>query len=297
LRRLVLEFAHEADPATRDWIAARCTSPNSMVDRIVPQTTAADRERIAARLGVRDAWPVVSEPFFEWVVEHRFADGRPDWQAGGARFVDDAAPWERLKLRVVNGAHSSLAYLAAVAGWPTVDVAIAQPAMRVFIERLLRDEVEPTLPALPDFDRVLYRERVLRRFANAALQHSTRQIAMDGSQKLPQRLLGTVRDRLGAGESIGLLALGVAGWLHYLRGVDEAGTPYAIDDPLARQLAALRSHADTQPTAYGRARALCSLAPVFGDLAGDARLAVAVAGHLATLEARGVAAALAAAAR
>ena len=293
LHRLVLEFAREADAATHDWIATRCTFPNSMVDRIVPQTTDADRERIAARLGVRDAWPVVSEPFFEWVVEDSFADGRPDWSAGGVRFVGAAAPWEQLKLRVVNGAHSSLAYLAAMAGWPTVDVAIAQPEMRAFIERLLRDEVEPTLPALPDFDLALYRERVLRRFANAALRHRTQQIAMDGSQKLPQRLLTTVRDRLAAGESIGLLALGVAAWLHYLRGVDETGASYAIDDPLARQLAALRSSADAQPTMLGRARTLCGFAPVFGDLAGDERLAVAVSERLRTLEEHGVSAALA----
>jgi fructuronate reductase len=294
LRRLVLDFAHAADPPTGDWVAAHCTFPNSMVDRIVPQTTDADRAHIAARLGLSDAWPVVSEPYFDWVVEDRFAGGRPDWSAGGARFVSDAAPWERRKLRMVNGAHSALAYLSVDAGWSHVDVAIAQPAMRNYVDRLLREEVEPTLPPLPGIEAGGYLVRLLQRLANAALQHRTRQIAMDGSQKLPQRLLETVRERLAAGAPIRLLALGIAGWLHHLRGVDESGARFVIDDPLAPPLLALRAQAATLPTALERARALCGYAPVFGDLASHPLLVAAVAEHLETLETAGVRAALAA---
>ena len=205
LRRLTLDFARQLDPVLAQWIAAQCTFPNSMVDRIVPRTTDADRDVISAALGCHDAWPVVAERFCDWAIEDRFAAGRPNWQAHGARFVSRAAPWEQLKLRMVNGAHSTIAYLALAAGWPTVDAAMAQPDLRSTIEALLRDEIEPTLaPQLadastqgtPTFDMTHYRLQLLHRFANPALAHRCAQIAMDGSQKLPQRLMAPLRDRL-----------------------------------------------------------------------------------------------------
>ena len=279
LRERLLKHVREHDGALADWIEARCTFPCSMVDRIVPRTTDDDRERISAQLGVIDAWPVVGEPFFDWVIEDRFAADRPEWQHGGARFVADAKPFETLKLRMVNGSHSALAYLGAMAGWRTVDVAIAQPALRRYVDALLRDEVAPTLPALPGLDLDEYRMRLLQRFANPALQHKTAQIAMDGSQKLPQRLLGTVRDRLRAGLPIERLALAVAAWIHYQRGVDETGARYEIQDPLAAELA--------------RTDPLTSFTPVFGELGDDERFVCTVArwttslrecGVLATLE-------------
>jgi fructuronate reductase len=295
LRGLVLAFAEAlGEAALADWIAVHCTFPCSMVDRIVPRTTEADREAIGAALGVRDAWPVVAEPFIDWVLEDRFAAGRPAWP--GVRTVathDEVAAWERLKLRLVNGAHSALAYLGVVAGWKTVDAAIAQPALRRFIEALLREEVEPTLRGVtvpPD-----YRERLLERFANPALAHRCAQIAMDGSQKIPQRLLGTVRDRLAAGAPIDRLALALAAWLHFLSGRDEAGNGYAIDDPMAPMLQALVREADALPDPRARAECLTRCAPVFGDLAGEPRLVEALAPALNLLREHGVAAALAAA--
>jgi fructuronate reductase len=293
LHGAVLAFAREIEPALADWIDAGCSFPCSMVDRIVPRTTDADRAAVAAALGMDDAWPVLAEPFSDWAVEDRFAAGRPAWDAGGARFVDEAAPWERLKLRMVNGAHSSIAYLGAMAGWRTVDEAMAQAPLVRHIEALLRDEVEPTLGALPGFDGAAYRERLLRRFANPALAHRTQQIAMDGSQKLPQRLLGTLRDRLAAGAPIPRLALGVAAWLHYLRGTDERGERHPIDDPLAAELAALVREADAAgEDDTERARRYARFAPVFGDLAGDERLVAALAPALHGLHTRGVVATL-----
>jgi len=294
LRGRVLAHAQAlGDPALADWIATRCAFPCSMVDRIVPRTTDADREQISAALGVHDAWPVVAEPFIDWVLEDRFAAGRPEWP--GVRYVgshDDVAAWERLKLRMVNGAHSALAYLAVVAGWTTVDAAVAQPALRRFVDAMLRDEVEPTLTGVavpPD-----YRERLLQRFANPSLAHRCAQIAMDGSQKIPQRLLATVRDRLTVGAPIDHLALALAGWLHFLRGQDECGGRYAIDDPLAPALQQLLRGADAQPDMRARAEYLTRFAPVFGDLAGEPRLVDALAPALRGLSERGVAATLAA---
>ncbi|HEY6135951.1 MAG TPA: mannitol dehydrogenase family protein [Rubrivivax sp.] len=292
LRRLVLAFAERVQPALASWIATGCTFPCSMVDRIVPRTTDGDRAAVAEALGCDDAWPVLAEPFFDWAVEDHFAAGRPAWDAGGARFVTAAAPWEHLKLRMVNGTHSAIAYLGSVAGWRTVDVALAQPTLGHFVEQLMAREIEPTLPALPGLVLADYRRALLARFANPALAHRTQQIAMDGSQKLPQRLLGSVRDRLAVRQPIGHLALAVAAWLHYLRGHDEAGEPYAIDDPQAAALTALWHDAAGLPGALARAQALTRYAPVFGDLANAPALAAAVAPALESLRQHGVRATL-----
>lgn len=303
LHALVRAFARTIDGSLARWIDDTCAFPNSMVDRIVPRTTDADRARIATTLGCEDAWPVVAEPFFDWKLEDRFAAGRPAWSAPqGASmrhrpdFVADVAAWERVKLRMVNCSHSSLAYLSVVAGWPTVDRAIAQPALRGFVEALMREEIEPTLAGIDGFDAPAYRERLLRRFANPALAHRTLQIAMDGSQKLPQRLLDTVRERLAAGWPVTRLALGVAAWLHFLRGQDEAGARYSIDDPLAAELAARAADAAAvfgrDGDALGRAARLCAMPAVFGDLGRDPRWIAAVAPRLESLRVDGVVATL-----
>ena len=291
LRGLVLDFAQRCDPALAAWIDAGCSFPSSMVDRIVPRTTDADRDRIALRLGQRDAWPVVAEPYFEWALEDRFVAGRPDWQHAGVHFVEDVAPWEKLKLRMVNGAHSSLAYLGVLAGWPTVDAAMAQPGLRAHLEALLRDEIEPTLDAarsLPGLDLAAYRRGLLARFGNPALAHRTQQIAMDGSQKLPQRLLDSVRDRLAAGAPVPRLALGIAAWLHSLRGVDEQGCGFSIDDPLADALKALHGEAEALDGERARAEHFASFAPVFGDLGACEAFIDALAPALAALRRHGV---------
>jgi fructuronate reductase len=290
LRSLVVAFAMHVDPALADWIATHCTFPNSMVDRIVPRTTDADRASVSERLGLTDAWPVIGEPFLDWAVEDRFANGRPAWDRGGARFVEHAEPFEKLKLRMVNGGHSALAYLGAVAGWRTVDRAVAVPALHRYLETLMREEVAPTLPALPGLDPDDYRTRLLQRFANPALQHQTQQIAMDGSQKLPQRLLGTVRDLIAAGKSYDRLALAIAAWIHYLRGSDETGATYAIADPLAGALA--ERLAPLARSVHDGVAHFTAFEPVFGDLGRDPRFVSAVARHLVALRQRGVSATL-----
>lgn len=300
LRGLVLAFAAQVDARLAEWIGQACTFPCSMVDRIVPRTTDEDRAAVAQALGMTDAWPVQAEPFLEWVVEDRFAAGRPDWAVGGARFVDEAAPFETLKLRMVNGAHSALAYLSVMAGWGTVDQAVAQPALRRYLADLMRMEIAPTLPVLPGLDLAAYQERLLQRYANPALRHQTRQIAMDGSQKMPQRLLGTVRARLAADRPITGLALALAGWLHFLRGVDQAGRRYPIDDPLAEPLAQRLAQAeqaarDASPgpaAALAWAREMTALAAVFGNLGRDERFVREVAQAAQSLRTLGVAGAL-----
>jgi fructuronate reductase len=194
---------------------------------------------------------------------------------------------------MVNGAHSSIAYLAVAAGWATVDLAIAQPALRAHVQALMRDEIEPTLGALPGLDLPSYRAQLIERFANPALAHRTLQIAMDGSQKMPQRLLGTVRDRLAQGASIDRLAFGIAAWLTHLRGHDDAGQRVPLDDPQAAALRALHAQAMAQADARQRAAVFTAYRPVFGDLAGRQRLVDALAPALQALHEQGAERALA----
>ncbi len=252
------------------FIADEVACPATMVDRIVPATTDEDRARIAERLGFEDAWPVVSEPFSQWVIEDHFSAGRPDWATEGAEFVRDVAPFELAKLRLLNGAHSSLAYLGYLSGDETVADAMARPAMVRFVAHLMEHEVSPTLTATQGPDLASYRTALQARFANPALRHRTWQIAMDGSQKLPQRLLGTIRDRLAAQAPIPALALGVAAWMAYVTGIDQHGRAIDVRDPLRDDL---RARADAAGRDAARlAPALAAVSGIFGeDLPQDSR--------------------------
>jgi len=238
LAKVVTRFAALRDPALADYVAAHVAFPCSMVDRIVPATTEADRTFVAGMLGLNDAWPVMTEPFLQWVIEDRFPEGRPDWGAAGAIFVTDVEPFEHMKLRLLNGSHSTLAYLGYLAGHQTVADAMAAPGFSELLDQMMAQEVSPTLPPFEGFDLAAYRAALLARFRNPALHHRTWQIAMDGSQKLPQRLLGTIRDRLKAGAGFERLAVGVAAWMVYATGRDEAGASIDVRDPLACRLAA-----------------------------------------------------------
>ena len=199
-----------SEGALRDWIAEQGAFPQTMVDRIVPATDEADIDALAGRIGLVDRAMVKAEPFSQWVIEDRFAGPRPDFAAAGVRITADVAPWEEAKLRLLNGAHSAIAYLGGLAGIEFVYQFVALPAGRRFVEALW-DELAPTLSPPPELDLAAYRAALLARFSNAALGHRTRQIAMDGSQKLPQRLLAPIAERLARGEQIEALALGGRG--------------------------------------------------------------------------------------
>ena len=286
VHRVLTRMATLRDADFGKWFADCVPCPSTMVDRIVPSTTDEDRQRIAARLGCRDAWPVVTEPFSQWVVEDRFPSGRPRLEESGATMVADVAPFELAKLRLLNGSHSSLAYLGYLAGYETVSDTMANPAFAWFVRGLMDEEVTPTLAAHGVGDVTSYKEQLLERFENPALRHRTWQIAMDGSQKLPQRLLGTVRERLAAGAPFARLALGVAAWMRYVTGVDEHGHAIDVRDPLAARLKAIADAAG--PDATKLAPALISLREIFGnDLAADQRFLHAVTRALATLYAVG----------
>jgi len=288
VRGLVIAFAQARDPALARWIEDNASFPSTMVDRIVPATTDADIAENDAALGLHDAAPVMHEPFRQWAIEDDFVAGRPAWERAGAELVRDVAPFEAMKLRLLNGSHSAFAYLGFLAGHEFIYQVAAHEEFVAFMRRLMRDEVAPTLKLPPGVDVAAYEEALIARFGNPALPHRTQQIAMDGSQKLPQRLLGTVRDNLAVGRPIALLALAVAGWMRYASGRDEAGREIKVSDPLAGEFARIAAAHRGDPPAL--ARGFLSLHAIFGDdLPAEPRFAGKVASWLSALFADGAA--------
>jgi fructuronate reductase len=284
-QRIVTGFARLREQRLADFIAGEVAFPSTMVDRIVPATTEADRNLILETTGVSDSWPVMTEPFSQWVIEDRFPTGRPPLEIAGAQLVTDVRPFEVMKLRMLNGSHSTLAYLGYLAGYEHVNEAIADPAIHALVHEFMTDEVMGTLPkGLANLN--AYRDALLERFSNPALRHRTWQIAMDGSQKLPQRLLGTIRDRLAQGLPATRAALGVAAWMRYVSGVDERGNKIDVRDPLASRLQSISTSSGGSPERL--VDGLLSLAEIFGnDLPRHEEFRALLVGHLASLNQHG----------
>lgn len=232
----VLAFARELDPDLAAWIDTHVAFPCTMVDRITPATTDADRAHINDLLGLEDAWPVVTEQFVQWVIEDHFTMGRPDWTLGGAVFSDEIECWENMKLRCLNGSHSTLAYLGQLTGRETVADAMQLPLITDLLDQLWR-EIRDVLNAPKGVNPADYIDQLKQRFRNPALKHRTAQIACDGSQKLPQRLLAPLRDRLAKGLPSPAIATAIAAWMHFV--VKTAHTPDGVlNDPLATDILA-----------------------------------------------------------
>ncbi len=231
LRRLVTEMAAIRDTTLAGWIAEHGAFPSTMVDRIVPAATEETRNRAMECLGVEDRLALDTEPFLQWVIEDDFVSGRPAWEAGGALFVDSVEPYEKMKLRMLNGAHSMIAYLGQIRGLEYVRDVMAVSECRAMVERYMQAAAQ-TLDPVPGIDLDAYREQLLARFANPTIAHKTRQIAMDGSQKLPQRTFSAAVDDLATGRDGEVFAYATAAWIGYLlRAVDP-------DDPRREELKA-----------------------------------------------------------
>jgi fructuronate reductase len=286
VKRVLVRLASLMAPGLEGWVEDRVACPCTMVDRIVPATTTGDRAEVAAATGMEDAWPVMTEPFTQWVVEDHFPSGRPDLAAVGVELAGDVEPFERMKLGLLNGSHSSMAYLGSLAGYETIADTIGEPAFARFIRAMMDEEVTPTLNMPAGVDLEGYKAALVKRWANPALKHRTWQIAMDGSQKLPQRLLVPIRARLDAGAPFARMAMAIAGWMRYVAGTDEAGRPIDVRDPLAD---ALRRTADAAGTAPERlAPALLGVTQVFGqELSADSRFREAITQALAMLTKEG----------
>ncbi|HTB64730.1 MAG TPA: mannitol dehydrogenase family protein [Steroidobacteraceae bacterium] len=234
LERLLLQFLERLDPATAAWVRRECSCPATMVDRIVPATTVADLEHLDRQLGVHDAAAVMTEPFRQWVIEDRFAGPRPPWEVGGAQWVSQVGPYETAKLRMLNGAHSALAYIGLARGHELVAQAIADPSLAVLINVLMRAEAARSFTPAPQQDLETYADLLLARFANVARPHRLRQIAMDGSQKIPQRWLDTLRSAQSQGRRCDALLQALGAWIAYVR-----GDRFTVEDPAAPELAQL----------------------------------------------------------
>ncbi|WP_286192540.1 mannitol dehydrogenase family protein [Stappia sp. BW2] len=273
VRRIVLDLAERLDPDLATWIEAEGRFPATMVDRIVPATKPEDVEALARKTGRYDAAPVMHEPFRQWVVEDDFVpaygtDARPDLGAVGVELVDSVTVFEHMKLRMLNGTHSALAYLGYLAGHETIAETVADPLFARFVKGLWRREIIPSLEAPPGTDLEDYADALFARYANPGIRHRTWQIAMDGSQKLPQRILGTVHDNLASGRSCPGLCLAIAAWMIYVGGTDLGGKPIDVRDPLSDRLKSLVRDGDGDA---GKVDALLGVTEIF-----DAKLAAAL---------------------
>jgi len=287
-RRVMTAFAGLRDGSLAHWIDANVAFPNSMVDRITPQTTDDDREMVARDFGIRDAWPVVTEPFTQWIVEDVFSNGRPPLQEVGVQFVDDVHPYEMMKIRLLNGSHVAMGYLGYLAGYRYVDEVMNDTHFRDFIRRMMDVEVTPLLPVVPGIDLDDYKRTLIERFANPKIKDQVQRICLDGSAKMPKFLLPSVSEALASGRPHRWLILAVAGWFRYLQGVDEQGEEIPIQDPMAGEVQALAAQGEADP------RPLLSVHSIFGDLAHNQVFVAELEEALRAVYAQGAAATLSA---
>ena len=278
LREAVLALAALRDPKLADWIAANGHFPSTMVDRITPVTAEEDIAALAERYGVIDRWPVFSETFTQWVIEDDFPAGRPAWETVGAQFVNDVAPYEFMKLRLLNASHLAVSGMGRLSGYVTIAESMADPLITRFMAALMDRETGPTLPDVPGIDLARYKATLIERFANPAIRDTVERVNTDAPLNI---LVDPIRDRLRAGGSVELLSLALAAWLRRVRGEDEQGQPIDVRHPLAADLRAKAIEGGADP------RPLLGITALFGATGADERLRTAVGRWLALLYSNG----------
>jgi mannitol 2-dehydrogenase len=286
-RRAFAAFARLRDPALGEWVDSNVHFPSSMVDRITPVTTDTDRAVVEQRYGVRDRCPVVCEPFVQWVLEDDFGPGgRPPFEAVGVHMVTDVAPYELMKLRLLNASHQALAYLGYLMGYRHVHEAAADPLLARLLRAYMDEEATPTLRPVPGVDVESYKSSVVDRFANPCVRDTLARICTDTSDRIPKFLLPVVLEQLDAGRQVRLSALVVASWARYAEGVDEQGQPIDVVDPRRDELVRAAGRQRQDVTAFLQVR------DVFGDLAEHEEFTAAYAAVLTSLQKRGARATL-----
>jgi mannitol-1-phosphate/altronate dehydrogenase len=285
-RKMILSYASLRDEALSAWIAANVAFPNGMVDRITPQTTDSDRAMVAATFGIDDAWPVMTEPFIQWVLEDSFCNGRPPLEEVGVQIVSDVQPYEMMKIRLLNASHQAMGYLGYLCGYRYVHEVMGDPLFQAFITRLMDVEVTPLLPPVPGVDLGEYKRTLIERFANPKIGDQLARICTDGSARMPKFLLPSVSEALASGRPHRLLTLALAGWFRYLRGVDEDGKAIALQDQMASELQSCAVAGQDDP------RPLLSIHSLFGDLAQNETFVGELAECLRDVSALGARAAL-----
>lgn len=260
-RAAVLDFASLVDQDLADWIAVNVTFPCTMVDRIVPAATVETLEEIAQLVGIEDPCGIACEPFRQWVIEDNFVNGRPQWNVAGAEFVADVVPFEEMKLRMLNGSHSFLAYLGYLGGYAHISDTMTNDSYRKAAFDMMMQAQAPTLTMPAGTDLHAYASLLIERFTNPSLKHQTWQIAMDGSQKIPQRMGGSLRHHLEQHTDYKWLVMGIAGWMRYVAAVDEQSNPIDVRDPMVEQFNAIYADHGIQPSVV---KALLSIEAIFG---------------------------------
>ncbi|MFT4044384.1 MAG: mannitol dehydrogenase family protein [Gordonia sp. (in: high G+C Gram-positive bacteria)] len=283
-RRTVSTAAQVIDHELSEWIRTSVEFPNSMVDRITPVTSDADRDRLVQEFGVVDRWPVVCEPYIQWVLEDRFSNGRPALENVGVQLVDDVGPYESMKLRLLNAGHQAIGFLGYLAGHRYTHEAAQDPLFAEFLLGYLTEEATPTLGPLPGIDLDHYQRTLIARFANPHVRDTLSRLCADTSNRIPTFLLPVIRDQLAAGGELRRSALVVAAWARYAAGIDEQGEPITVVDHRSTELTAAARRFDDDPLAFLRVRG------VFGDLVDSVRFTEAYADSLDSLWRLGAAA-------
>ena len=285
-RDMLLAFTQLVDPDLAAWLAQHGTFPNNMVDRITPATTDEHRALLRDKFGLDDAWPVMTEPFMQWVIEDHFPNGRPAWETVGAQMTEDVLPYEKMKLRLLNAGHQAICYLGMLFGYTYAHEALADAGIRQLFIDMMDIEVTPLLPAVAGIDLEVYKQTLVERFSNPAIRDQLARIGTEGSARIPKFVLPSIREQLNQNGPITRLSFTVACWFRYLNGAAENGAAMPLNDPYGQQLRehALRGGAD--------ASELLSLRAFFGDLPDQPRFVAAVGEHLARLYEDGARAAL-----
>jgi mannitol 2-dehydrogenase len=287
-RRAFTAFAHLRDPELARWMTDCVRFPNGMVDRITPQTTEADRAELSARFGIEDQWPVLCEPFTQWVLEDDFADGRPPLEDAGVQLVPDVEPYELMKLRLLNASHQALCYPGYLVGYRLVHEVTADPLFARFLLDYMRDEAIPTLRPVPGVDLDHYARQLIERFSNPEVGDTVARLCSSASDRIPKFLLPVIREQLAAGQPVTRSAAVVAAWARYAEGTDENDEPHELDDALAPRLRAAARQQRARPAAF-----LEDNREIFGALADDPRFTRVYCAILAALLEHGVRATLA----
>ena len=265
------------DPELARWVRNSVAFPSSMVDRITPATGERERRLVVEQFGIADGWPVFCEGFRQWVLEDKFPLGRPALEQVGVQFVPDVAPFELMKIRILNGGHATIAYPAGLMDIHFVHEAMQHPVIRAFLEKVERDEIIPVVPPVPDTSLDDYFASVERRFANPAIGDTIQRLCLDGAYRQPMLILPSARDRLAEGSSVTGLALVSALWARYCYGESDSGKPISPNDPIWPRLTALARQSRADPAAW------LGMGDIFGDLASNSTYAAAFTRALGSL--------------
>jgi mannitol 2-dehydrogenase len=236
IKKMLLAFTELRDPALSRWLSENSAFPNSMVDRITPATTDEHRALVRDRFDIDDGWPVVTEPFKQWVIEDQFPIGRPPWERVGAQMTSDVLPYEKMKIRLLNASHQAMCYIGMLLGYKYADEAMADPQIRKLVETMMEIEVTPLLPVVPGVDLTEYKRTLIERFANPAIRDQLSRIGTEGSARIPKFVLPSIIEQLERGGPIKILSFTVASWFRYLTGVDDQGNEMPLIDPLGNKL-------------------------------------------------------------